>query len=120
MIALGSGLADGYDISLPLRAFIRVVRAYHGLTTDRTMRHGCMTQACLCEFGTASRAPFPESVELFSVYTREDGFSNWRASQVPYALNVEVKGSHIGLVVNRAVYRAIGLALADRAEEIHE
>jgi triacylglycerol lipase len=118
VVALGSGLDDGYDISLPLRLMIRVVRGYHGLTTDRVTRNGCMTQACACEFGDASRAPFPDSVELVSVFSRQDGFSNWRSSQVSYAHNVEVTGSHVGLVVNRTAYRAIGLALAGRAEEI--
>jgi len=53
VITLGSGLADGYDISLPLFTFISAVRRYHVLTTDRVNRHGCMTQECRCEFGAA-------------------------------------------------------------------
>jgi len=53
-----------------------------------------------------------------SVYSRQDGFANWRSSSVPYARNVEVRGSHMGLVVNRSAYRAIGLALAGRTQEI--
>ena len=120
VIALGSGLDNGYDISAALRVLISAVRRYHNLTTDRVNRQGCMTQECTCEFGAASRAPFPKSVELVSVFTREDGFSHWRSSCVPYAHNVEVTGSHTGLVVNRTVYRAIGLALAGRTQEIPE
>ena len=120
VITLGSGLADGYDISRPLLTLIAGVRRYHDLTTDRVNRHGCMTQECRCEFGAASRAPFPNSIEIVSVYSRQDGFANWRSSRVSYARNVEVKGSHTGLVVNRTAYRAIGLALAGRAQEIPE
>jgi hypothetical protein len=71
-----------------------------------------MTQECSCSFGVASRAPFPSTVELVSIFSKQDGFSHWRSSEVPYAHNVEVTGSHLGLVANRKAYRAIALALA--------
>jgi hypothetical protein len=36
----------------------------------------------------------------------------WEACRVPYARNIEVTGSHVGLAFNRKVYRAIAEALA--------
>jgi triacylglycerol lipase len=117
VISLGSGHRDGFDVTPALRPMIVTLRTYHRLTTDRVSRHGCMTQACSCSFGVASRAPFPDSVELVSIFSKSDGFANWRSSQVPYARNVEITGSHLGLVANRKAYRAIALALAGSPEE---
>ena len=36
----------------------------------------------------------------------------WEACVVPYARNVEVTGSHVGLAFNRKVYRVIADVLA--------
>jgi hypothetical protein len=36
----------------------------------------------------------------------------WEGCLVPYADCVEVTGSHVGLIFNRKVYRAVGQALA--------
>jgi triacylglycerol lipase len=36
----------------------------------------------------------------------------WEACVVPYARNVEVSGSHIGLAFNRHAYRVIAETLA--------
>ena len=36
----------------------------------------------------------------------------WQSCVVPYADNVEVTGSHVGLAFNRKAYRAIAQALA--------
>ena len=36
----------------------------------------------------------------------------WEACVVPYADNVEVTGSHVGLACNRKAYHAIAEALA--------
>jgi hypothetical protein len=35
----------------------------------------------------------------------------------PGARNIEVRGSHIGLIVNPAVYRRLGHVLPERAED---
>jgi pimeloyl-ACP methyl ester carboxylesterase len=118
VVTLGSGLDNGYDINVLLRGVVKGLRRYHVLTTDRVSKHGCMTQDCACAFGQASRAPFPESVDLVSIYTRTDGFANWRSCRVPYARNCEVPGSHLGLVANRDAYRVVALALSDSLDEM--
>jgi hypothetical protein len=46
------------------------------------------------------------------VYSREDGVVWWEACTVPYARNVEVTGSHVGLAFNRKVYSVLAEALA--------
>jgi hypothetical protein len=56
-------------------------------------------------------APFPDDrVRLTSIYSK--GVVRWQAQLVRYAGRVEVTGSHVGLVFNRKIYRAIAQALA--------
>jgi pimeloyl-ACP methyl ester carboxylesterase len=112
VIALGGGLRRQMAISTPTAAMVALVRAGHRLTTDRRERHGCLTEDCRCSFTRDYSAPFPESVRLTSVYSREDGVVRWRSCVVPYADNIEVRGTHVGLVVNPQVYAAIATALA--------
>jgi hypothetical protein len=48
---------------------------------------------------------------LTSIYSRADGVVRWDRCIVPDADCVEVTGSHMGLVFNRAAYRAIAETL---------
>jgi triacylglycerol lipase len=111
VISLGAGLDTAFDISIPTRAAIAAVRWVHEQTTDRVARNGCFTDTCRCRFTRDFSGEFPASVPLVSIYTREDGVVWWEACCVPYARNVEVSGSHIGLAFNRKAYRVIGDAL---------
>jgi pimeloyl-ACP methyl ester carboxylesterase len=112
VITLGSGLSTPLDVAAPALAAVAVVRTVHRVTTDRTARRGCMTATCACAFTEAYESPFPEDVRLTSIYSRGDGMVRWRSCVVPYADNVEVTGSHVGLAFNRKAYRAIAHALA--------
>ncbi len=71
-----------------------------------------MTHTCGCPFSHHYRAPFPPQVPLTSVFSRGDGVVWWEACVVPYATNVEVTGSHVGLAFNRKAYAAVAHALA--------
>ena len=51
-------------------------------------------------------------MRLTSIYSKSDGVVRWQGAVVPEADCVEVTGSHVGLVFNRKVYRAIAEALA--------
>jgi triacylglycerol lipase len=107
VIALGAGLDSPFDISLPTKAAVSAFRALHA-----HRRRGCFTEGCHCSFQSHYAAPFPPEVPLTSIYSREDGVVWWEACVVPYARNVEVTGSHVGLACNRKAYRAIADALA--------
>jgi triacylglycerol lipase len=112
VIALGAGLSRQMPISAPTEAVVALVRGWHRRTTDRTARRGCLREDCSCSFTRDYSAAFPDSVRLTSVYTREDGVVRWQACVVPYANNVEVRGTHVGLVLNPDVFTAIATALA--------
>ena len=107
VISLGAGLDTPFDISVPTKAAVAAVRAVHSRRSA-----GCMTEGCGCPFAAHYAAPFPGDVPLTSIYSREDGVVWWEACVVPYARNVEVTGSHIGLAFNRKAYRAVAAALA--------
>jgi pimeloyl-ACP methyl ester carboxylesterase len=114
VISMGAGLDTPFDVSLPTKAGIAAFRTLHARTSDRIAKRGCFTDTCTCDFARDYAAEFPDSVPLTSLYSRGDGVVWWEACVVPYARNVEVTGSHVGLAFNRKAYRQIGRALADR------
>jgi pimeloyl-ACP methyl ester carboxylesterase len=111
-ICLGTGLNALYDVSLPMQRTSRLVAAAHARTTDRHERRGCMSRACRCDFTRDFWSDLPSSVRLTSIYSRTDGVVRWQSCIVPHATCIEVRGSHVGLAVNRHAYRAISSALA--------
>jgi triacylglycerol lipase len=111
VVSMGAGLDRPFDISIPTKAAVAAFRSVYGATTDRIARNGCFTDTCRCRFAADYAAPFPDEVPLTSVYSRGDGVVHWEACVVPYAHNVEVTGSHVGLAWNRKAYRALAQAL---------
>jgi pimeloyl-ACP methyl ester carboxylesterase len=114
VISMGAGLDTPFDVSLPTKAGIAAARALHARTSDRIARRGCFTDTCSCRFARDYAAEFPADVPLTSLYSRGDGVVWWEACVVPYARNVEVTGSHVGLAFNRKAYVEIAQALAVR------
>jgi pimeloyl-ACP methyl ester carboxylesterase len=112
VISLGAGLDTPFDISVPTKAAVATVRAIHRRLDPARGGRGCLTDRCGCAFSRHYAGAFPAHVPLTSIYSREDGVVWWEACVVPYARNVEVTGSHVGLAFNRKVYRVIGDALA--------
>jgi triacylglycerol lipase len=112
VISLGAGLDTPFDISIPTKAAVAAARWVMAQTVDRVAENGCFTANCRCRFARDYAGDFPASVPLTSVYSRGDGVVWWEACVVPYARNVEVTGSHVGLAFNRNAYRAIATALA--------
>ncbi len=112
VISMGSGLDDPFDISDFTRRAVEGVRRRIEKRDPERAALGCFTTSCLCRYSRDFQAPFPDSVPLTSIYSKGDGVVRWRACVVPYARNVEVTGSHIGLAFNRHAYREIAQTLA--------
>lgn len=112
VISMASGLDTPFDISIPTRAAVSAVRWVHERTTDRVQARGCFTERCRCDFARDFAAPFPPEVPITSIYSRGDGVVWWEACVVPYATNVEVASSHVGMAFNAEAYRAVAEALA--------
>lgn len=111
-ISMGADLQGLLGASSPtvlaIGAARRVVHA-----TGRARTEACLTGHCGCPFSRDYARPFPfEQVRLTSVYSKGDGVVRWQCQLIPRAECIEVTGSHIGLVFNRKVYRAVGAVLA--------
>lgn len=75
-----------------------------------------------CVAGDCARTSFDESrqaltpdVSFTAVYSRRDGIVDWRACIDPLATAVEVRSSHLGMVVDPAVIRAVVDAVGGRS-----
>jgi triacylglycerol lipase len=83
---------------------------------QRDDRPDCFTGHCGCPAVTGLESAFPPSVPQVAVYTRTDGIVDWRVcvNDDPDT-NVEVAGTHVALVANPAVYRALAAHLVAEA-----
>ena len=70
-----------------------------------------MTEGCGCAFTAGCTASSPEDVRLTSLYCKGDVMVRWSLCVVPYADDVEITGSHVGLAWNRKASTAIAEAL---------
>jgi triacylglycerol lipase len=119
VISMGSGLDEPFDISVPTKAAVAGVRQVLQSTSRTARARGCLTDTCDCPFVRDYSKPFPaDEVPLTSIWSKGDGVVRWRACAVPYARNVEVSGSHIGLAFNRRVYRVLGLLLTGHEDQV--
>lgn len=85
-------------------------RVYHRVRRGED----CYTSACVCGFTCAMREDFPTNVPQTAIYTKEDGVVDWRVSRTGNPkVDIEAPGTHIGLVWNPMVYRAVAKRLAE-------
>ena len=116
LITLGSpvGVASAYAQpsglgQIPYQTMNALARASNAARA--LLDPNCRFPQCGCEFvRNLAQAPAPETTVL-SIYSREDSIVPPEASVVEGARNVEVTGTHTGLVYNPAVYREIARAL---------
>jgi pimeloyl-ACP methyl ester carboxylesterase len=108
VIALGTPIAGGRldDQPLPLRAMIQVSR------TLFSTRPECFSERCDCEYVTGIGSSMPPGVAAYSLWTRDDGVVVPEDCVMPGEENIEVSGTHIGMVANRDVLKAIAEILA--------
>ena len=116
-----ASVARVITLGSPLRTFnahIAVIEAARILSRVVPTRHEPHSghqhgPTCACELSEALAAPFPAEVERTAIYSRGDGVVDWRSciDRDP-DIDVEVAGTHVGLVVNRHVYESIARTLA--------
>jgi pimeloyl-ACP methyl ester carboxylesterase len=75
-------------------------------------------RTCARELSETLAAPFPRAVRRVAIYTKDDGVVAWRTCmESDNSVDIEVTGTHLGLVVNPAVYEAIARALAETVRD---
>jgi len=111
-VALGSPIAgEGLNVH-PL-----VPLLFRSLLTVR--RQGkdiaplCGSPQCTCRFSRSAFSSLPPGVSFTSIFTKRDEIVDWRSCLDPQGDNQQVSGRHIGLIVNRQVYRILAQTLAD-------
>ena len=72
----------------------------------------CDSPTCGCVYMQDLMMPFNEKTKLTSIYSTTDPIVPAVASNLPGARNIEIVGTHSGLVFNRLVYPHIAQALA--------
>ena len=72
----------------------------------------CDSPMCGCEYIDQVLAPLPASTLVTSIYSSTDPIVPPQASNVAGAHNIEVKGTHAGLMFNKEVYPHVAAALA--------
>jgi pimeloyl-ACP methyl ester carboxylesterase len=95
------------------RLLARMAPSRHAAHTGHD--HG---PTCARELSEALAAPFPRAVRRVAIYTKDDGVVAWGTCvEGDNGVDVEVTGTHLGLVVNPAVYEAIARALAETVRD---
>lgn len=67
---------------------------------------GCLRGRCCAAFRADLARPLRE-IPFVSIYSRDDRTIRWRNCLDPDAENVEIAGSHVGMLASRASYRAV-------------
>jgi triacylglycerol lipase len=115
LVALGSpiGAASAYAAGRPEQFAYRTMNlvAQASNTARGILDPQCRFPDCECRFiDDIRRAPAADTIVL-SIYSREDPIVPPEASMVAGARNIEVTGTHGGLVYNPAVYRELAREL---------
>ncbi len=96
-----------------LRAVAAVRRRVLGKHAGEVLPE-CYTGGCGCAFVQGLRAGLPAGVGQTAIYTRQDGVVDWRYCVTGDArVDCEVRGSHMGLAFNPAVYAMVARRLAE-------
>ena len=72
----------------------------------------CGSLQCTCPFIQTAFSPLSEGVGLTTIFSKQDEVVDWHACLDPQGENKEVSGRHVGLIVNRQVYRILADTLA--------
>jgi pimeloyl-ACP methyl ester carboxylesterase len=79
---------------------------------------GCLTTACACTYGRFFRTALtPGLPPLIALFTRHDEVVRWQACLEDGARNIEIRGTHLGLLASRNVYRTLAHALTGEYDE---
>lgn len=116
LITMASPLNEPYAVTnLTLAAAANVARNRLSREPTRLLM-GCMTEACACAYGRFFRAPL-QGPPLISLFTRHDDVVRWQSCLVEGARNIEIRGTHVGLMASRNVYTTLAHALTGEYDE---
>ncbi|MEM7001608.1 MAG: alpha/beta fold hydrolase [Pseudomonadota bacterium] len=83
-----------------------------GRTAMRVMDPDCDMPVCGCEYMQRLHAPLPGSTQVTCIYSIDDPIVPPPVSMLVGGNNIQVGGTHAGLMFNREVYPYVAAALA--------
>lgn len=109
-------IALGSPIDNSLRVHPLVLSASQLLQPLRRLRGqpspDCGSLRCTCRFRQTFPSSLPQGVGFTAIFSKQDEIVDWRSCLDPQGDNQQVSGRHIGLIVNREVYRILASILA--------
>ncbi|HEY5888094.1 MAG TPA: alpha/beta hydrolase [Acidimicrobiales bacterium] len=106
LVTLGAPLQVLYPPHLAVRGPAAALQVAHWVRRTRPDLSGHH------RYEADRTTPFPPEVPFVSVFSRSDGFMDWRVSLDHAAEPVEVDCTHLGLTASVPAFRAIAAALA--------
>lgn len=110
LVTLGTPF-DAFGVSLPMLGLVTGLATAGSFGFPGLFRLGCLVGACCRAFREDLRAPWPAAIPFTSIYSRTDEAVPSRSSRDPWAREVIVPGSHVGLLGSRTGRRAVADAL---------
>jgi pimeloyl-ACP methyl ester carboxylesterase len=80
---------------------------------DKDVESGCYSGMCSCDFLDSLTRAISDSVVQAAIYTKSDGVIDWHCCVTEDPdVDIEVPGTHVGLVFNPRVFRHVAGVLA--------
>lgn len=118
VIALGSPVEDSMRIH-PLVPFtFKMIQRAQGFT-EQSLPPCAKDVHCSCEFFKSAFGILLPEVRFTGIYSKQDEIVDWRTCIDPAKESYEVPGQHLGLIVNRSVYRLLGQLLGTSAPTVN-
>jgi triacylglycerol lipase len=111
LVTLGSPLLDQLAVKARVWPSIVTVGALGTLGVPHMFGLSCVRGECCRRTREAVAAPFPDEVRFLSFYSRTDEVVRWQACLDPYAEQIEVDASHVGMGMARGVWTNLTSAL---------
>ena len=112
LVTLGSPQVAPLAVHPLVRLQVEALGRLGSLGAPGLFKRSCMSGDCCASFWEELAGPLPRGVGFVSVYSRSDGIVDWQACLDPSADElVEISGSHCGMAVNPAAWRAVAAAL---------
>ena len=106
------------DITRAPSTVARSSVAAAGARAVKLLDPDCKVPACGCPYTDDLRRPLSPATRVMAIYTRDDPIVRPAACRVPAGENVEIGGTHGGLVYNRAALPRLGAFLAERDQPV--
>lgn len=118
VIALGSPVEDSMRIH-PLVPFtFKMIQRVQGFA-EQSLPPCARDVRCSCEFVKSAFGVLLPQVRFTAIYSKQDEIVDWRTCIDPTKESYEVYGQHLGLIVNRSVYRLLGRLLSTAAPTVN-